>query len=70
MEFVVVIFEDERRVFVDGDESGKTGEVIRVEEGRHTFNLGQPRNYRPKWRRPLVTGTNPLLPMEVVFEKV
>ena len=70
MEFVVVVFEDERKVFIDGDESGKTEEVLRVEEGRHTFNMGDPRNYRPKWRRPLVSDTNPLLPMEVVFEKI
>jgi hypothetical protein len=69
LEFVVVRFEDDRQVFINGRPSGRTGETLRVEEGRQTFNLGNPRNYTPKWRRPLVRDTNPLNPLEVRFEK-
>ena len=70
MEFVTVTFSDERTVFIDGDEGGLTNRTLRVNEGTHTFNLGDPRNYQPKWRRPRVTGTTEINPMEVVFEKI
>lgn len=69
MEFIKVRFQDKRQVFIDGDESGSTNRTLRVSRGRHTIHLGDPRNYEPAWRRPLVTDTNPIKPMEVTFEK-
>jgi hypothetical protein len=69
MEYVIVRFPRTRTVCIDGEESGETDERLRVEEGTHTINLGQPRDYAPKWRRPTVTGTTPLRPMEIEFEE-
>ena len=69
MEYVIVRFARSRRVYVDGDRSGQTGMRLRVEEGTHTINLGEPRDYTPKWRRPTVTGTTVLQPMEISFEE-
>lgn len=67
-EFMIVNFERPRRVFVNGVETGGTGEVLRVERGRQTINLGDPRDYDPKWRRPLIEKTSPLAPEVVAFE--
>lgn len=69
MEFIVVRFPRKRSVFIDGEETGETGERLRVEEGTHTINLGDPRDYVPKWRRPTVTGTTSIEPMEIEFER-
>lgn len=67
MEFIIVRFRDARDVFVDGLHLGKTGEKLRVQKGKHTINMGDPRNYDPAWRRPDVQGTTSIKPMEVLF---
>jgi hypothetical protein len=69
MEFIIVRYPIKRTVFIDDEEGGKTGDRLRVEEGTHTINLGDPRNYLPKWRRPIVTGTTSIQPMIIEFEK-
>jgi hypothetical protein len=69
MEFIIVRFPTVRTVFIDDEENGKTGDRLRVEEGTYTINLGDPRDYRPKWRRPKVTGTTSIQPMIIQFEK-
>ena len=71
MEYIIVRFPRKRTVYIDADEegSGQTDERLRVEEGTHTINLGDPRDYKPKWRRPTVTDTTPLKPMEIEFEE-
>jgi hypothetical protein len=69
MEYVIVGYPRKRTVYIDGEESGETGERLRVEEGTHTFNLVDPRDYTPKWRRPTVTGTTSIAPMEIEFEE-
>jgi len=68
MEFIVVRFRDPRDVFVDGMPLGRTGEKLRVDKGKHTVHLGDPRNYDPTRRRPDVRGTTSIKPMEVFFE--
>lgn len=68
-ELIIVVFPEDRDVFIDGEKNGRTNQTLRVEEGRHTINLGDPRDYDPKWRRPLVTGTTVIRPLEVIFEK-
>ena len=69
MEYIIVRYPNQRSVYIDGEENGKTGDRLRVEEGTHTINLGDPRDYRPRWRRPIVTGTTAIKPMEIEFEK-
>lgn len=69
MEYMIVRYPHERTVFIDDEENGKTAKILKVEEGTHTINLGEPRNYVPKWRRPIVTGTSKLKPMIIDFER-
>jgi hypothetical protein len=69
MEIIIVLYPTRRTVFIDDEENGQTGDRLRVEEGTHTINLGDPRDYRPKWRRPMVTGTTSIQPMIIEFEK-
>lgn len=68
MEYLIVRYRRKRTVYIDGEEFGETGERLRVEEGTHTINLGDPRDYTPKWRRPTVTGTTSIAPMEIEFD--
>lgn len=70
MENVIVKYPGTRTVFIDGEDTGVTNTVLRIEAGTHTFNLGEPKNYKPAFRRRKVTGTSPVKPMEVTFEKV
>jgi PEGA domain len=69
MEYLIVRFPDSRTVYVDGEECGFTNRKFRVEAGTHTVSLGDPRNYTPNWRRPTVTATTALHPMEVTFDR-
>jgi hypothetical protein len=70
MENVIVKFPEQRTVLIDGEESGETNTILRVEAGTHTFKLGDPADYTPSWRRKKVAGTSPVKPMEVAFEKM
>jgi hypothetical protein len=70
MEYVSVTYPHQRIVNIDGQEAGLTNRTLRVNRGTHTFNLGDPRDYRPKWRRAKVTETTPERPMEVTFEEL
>ena len=67
MEHVTVKYPHRRKVFIDGNESGFTNMTLRTNRGTHTFNLGEPRDYTPKWRRVKVRNTTPIRPLEVVF---
>lgn len=68
MEYILVEYPDVRTVYIDGEDNGSTGDILRVEEGTHTINLGDPRDYAPKWRRPVVTDTSARHPMIIEFE--
>ena len=69
MEYVIVIFPEKREVIIDGDPGGNTGEALMVEKGTHRFQLGDPQDYKPKWRQPTVEDTTVASPMEITFEK-
>lgn len=68
-EFIIVVYPEDREVFINRQKNGRTNQTLHVEEGRQTINLGDPRDYEPKWRRPLITGTNVIRPLEVTFEQ-
>ncbi len=71
MEHVIVVYPHDRPVYVDGHERGRTNKTIMLgTPGRYTFHLGDPRDYKPKWRRPLVKDTSPICPQEVIFEEL
>ena len=67
MEYVKVRFPTDRLVYIDGEESGSTNEVLRVEAGTHVFELGNLANYRPASRKVEVKDSTALEPLEIAF---
>jgi hypothetical protein len=63
-EFVKVTFPGRRQMYVDGNPTGLTNDVIQVQTGTHTFDLGAPRNYRIV----RVMGTLAPQPMIIAFQ--
>jgi hypothetical protein len=69
MEWVIVWYPRERDVFIDGQRSGRTNQMLIVREGTQTFDLGVPIDYRPQRRRMAVTGTTAATPKQIKFEQ-
>ena len=72
MEYVRVRFssEDEpidREVLIDDQSSGRTNEILMVQEGHHEFRLGGPDDYTPSVQEDLVQNTGADDPMIVSF---
>ena len=66
-EFVTVTFPQRRRVFMDSQPMGFTGEMLTVETGFHDFDLGAPPDYAPPSHTVNVANTQPPRPMIVAF---
>jgi len=69
MEFVTVSFPTSRFVYIDGEQGGRTNEVLRIEAGTHQFDLGPLANYAPASLELAVEGTTVLAPLVVVFAR-
>jgi hypothetical protein len=69
MEHVIIKYPGSRTVLIDGEETGKTNTILRVEEGTHTFRLDGPKDFKPSFRRVKVTGTSPINPREITFAR-
>ena len=54
MEYLIVHFPRSRRVKVDDEFNGRTGELIELEAGSHVVTLGPPDNFAPEERRIVV----------------
>lgn len=67
-ESVWVDYVVDRDVYVDGQLWGRTNELMTVETGTHTFDLGLPQTYLPREITKKVTGTTSLDPLEIKFE--
>ncbi|MCK9420568.1 MAG: thermonuclease family protein [Nitrospirae bacterium] len=61
MEHILVHFPLSRPVLIDGEKSGKTNAILRVEEGRHTLSLGDPQDYKPSSRTVNHTSGSPVM---------
>lgn len=70
MEYVVVRYWRRRTVYINGNPGGFTNLRLSVNRGTHTFDLGDPRNYRPRQRRIRVINTTRNNPRELHFEHV
>jgi len=68
MEYLVVRFPRSRRVRIDGEFNGRTGEAIEVEAGSHVVSLGPPSNFKPAEREIVLKDTSELAPLEISFE--
>lgn len=69
MEYVKVTYPTDRLVRIDGESSGYTNDVLRVDAGTHIFDLGPLANYSPASRQVAVSGTTVLRPLVVPFRK-
>jgi hypothetical protein len=71
MEYLLVTFPRSRRVKVDGEFNGRTGELIEMEPGNHTISLGPPDNFVPSSRKIRVSAnaTTSLTPRWVTFDE-
>lgn len=69
MEYVKVTYPTKRSVNVDGVPTGDTDEILRMEAGTHTFDLGSSADYDPASQEIDVTGTTILRPMVVDFTR-
>jgi len=68
MECVPVKLARERRVKIDDDVNGRTGDLIEVEAGSHVVSLGPPANFTPGEQRINLKDTSELQPREICFE--
>lgn len=67
MEFVRVSFPTLRTVRVDNAARGSTGDVLRLQAGHHTFDLGPDGGYTPPNQTVRLIGTSLGAPMELEF---
>ena len=68
MEFLVVEFgTTRRRVRVNGNPSGFTGDLLQLEAGTHLIALDPPADFDPPGQTILLRGTSPLVPRRVTF---
>jgi hypothetical protein len=68
MEYLLVTFPRSRRVKIDDEFNGRTGEVIELEAGSHVLSLGPPDNFSPEEQRIILRNTSELDPREISFE--
>jgi hypothetical protein len=66
-EFVIITYPVKRPVYVNGNWTGYTNEVLRLGGGTHRFTIGPPEDCDPLFFECAVEGTSALLPMEIVF---
>lgn len=71
MEYLLVIYPEDREVIIDNNAQGRTSESIEVEKGTHIISLkSPPDDFCPKQKKIMLTGTSPLTPQEVTFAKI
>ncbi|HUO64040.1 MAG TPA: hypothetical protein VMT97_10075 [Terriglobales bacterium] len=68
MEYLLVTFPRQRRVKVDDEFNGRTGDLIELEAGSHVITLGPPANFKPAKQTIVLKNTSELAPREIVFE--
>jgi hypothetical protein len=70
VEYVRVIFPDQRRVIIDDVDTGQeTGDVIEVEGGGHIISLKDPPDFHPHSHQVTIENTSVLEPLVVEFTK-
>ena len=70
VEYLVVRFVRSRRVKVDGDFLGRTGDLLEIERGTHVVTLGHPPNFTPDHHTVRLRNTTEFAPRQVTFEEV
>ncbi|MDQ6612405.1 MAG: hypothetical protein M3Y64_08225 [Gemmatimonadota bacterium] len=66
-EFIRVNYATDRRAFVNGEELGRTNEILESGSGPFRVDLGVPTTYDPSFRRVSPSGTTADAPLDVDF---
>jgi hypothetical protein len=66
-QFITVTFPEVRTALSGGNPVGLTNQVLQINAGTHTFTLDGAQNYVPPSQQVVVSGTNVIMPMEIVF---
>lgn len=69
LERIKVTFPTDRFVYINGEKSGRTNEVLRIAAGIHIFDLGSYANYEPGFHVIDVEGTTVLQPLIIPFTR-
>ncbi len=69
-EVVLVTFDGDATVYVDGTELGKANKKLIVETGNHNFDLGDRNDYAPKVINKTIVGTTADDPYPIHFDKI
>jgi hypothetical protein len=67
MEFLLVVYDSERDVLIDGVAAGITNHLITLAPGTYTVSLDGDSDFKPTEQDILVTGSSPLRPKKVQF---
>ena len=65
----MVLFPRSRRVLINGEQQGRTNELIELEGGKYTVALGPPPNFRPRSKAIDLRNTAALRPLIVTFKE-
>ncbi len=71
MEYLIVRFDEDRNLIVDGSPQGRTNVTLELEKGLHVIGIQPPpENFRPPSKKVTLVDTSENSPMEVLFEKI
>lgn len=68
-QYVLVEFDEERIVILDGRPGGRTNRLMIVPGGFHTFSLDGPADFEPNARTEDVFGTSRAAPLQLAFHR-
>ncbi|MFW5927205.1 MAG: hypothetical protein ACOCSR_04060 [Wenzhouxiangella sp.] len=70
MEYLVALFDRNRRVRINGQFMGRTNRLLELEPGRYEVSLGPPDNFSPQKHDVDLKNTSAMQPLAVRFEVV
>jgi len=71
MEYLLVIFPDDRVVLIDEKAEGRSNEIIELEKGTHVISFqSPPDDFRPRQKKITLARTSVITPREVTFAKI
>lgn len=68
-QYVLVQFDEDRIVILDGRPGGRTNRLMVVPGGFHTFSLEGPDDFEPHAQREDVFGTSRFAPLQLAFHR-
>ncbi len=70
MEYLLVRFDQQRRVLINGLRNGFTNSILQLERGSYEITLEPPPNFSPLSQSVRLQNTAPIDPYQVTFHKL